>query len=161
MSTPVSNGKRKINFLDFLLIILVIAIISAAVVTVIRSNPGSISGGDKDIVYTVKCEMLDAGIATMLHIGDSIYDNETNQLLGSVVSVTEPTYITAYDKNGTPFDTGKINITLTLKASVWVEDGVYTIDKYRITAGKTLDFHTDKVSVSGYCSAIQNASEVK
>jgi hypothetical protein len=161
MSTPVSNGKRKINFLDFLLIILVIAIISAAVVTVIRSNPGSISGGDKEIVYTVNCEMLDAGIATMLHIGDNIYDNVTNQLLGSVISVSEPSYITAFDSKGRPFDTDKINITLTLKASVWVEDGAYTIDKYHITAGKTVAFHTDKVSVSGYCSAIRNASEVK
>ena len=122
MSTPVSNGKRRINFLDFLLILLVIAIISATVVTVIRSNPNRISGGDKEIVYTLKCEMLDAGMANKFHIGDHIYDNASNQLLGTVQTISDPQYITAYDSNGNQIDTGKITLTLVIKASVWVED---------------------------------------
>ena len=161
MSASVSNGKRRINFLDFLLIVLVIAIITASVVTVIRSNPNRISGGDKVIVYTVKCEMVDVAMANKFHIGDSIYDNVTNQLLGTVYTTPEAVPIIAKDENGNDYDTGKIALTLSVKASVWVEDGMYTIDKYRISAGQDVSFHSDKVYVNGYCSDIKNASEVQ
>ena len=160
MSSPVSSGKRRINFLDFLLIILIIAVISAAIVSVIRSNPNRISGGDKEIVYTVKCEMVDAGIAYLIKPGDTIYDNETNQLLGTVKTVSEPQ--PQYAQNTRlpldTIDTGKIDFYITVKAKVWVDDGMYSIDKYPISAGKTVSFHSNKVSVSGLCTSIGNTN---
>lgn len=158
MSSPVSSGKRRINFLDFLLIVLIIAVISAAIVSVIRSNPNRISGGDKEVVYTVKCEMVDAGIFYKIKEGDSIYDNETNQLLGKVVTVSEPQPKSAYNASSPSevIETGKIDLYITVKAKVWVDDGMYSIDKYPIAAGKTIEFHSDKVSVSGLCTSIGN-----
>ena len=154
MASPVSNGKRRINSLDFLLIVLIIAIVTIAIVSVVRSNPNRISGGDTEIEYTVKCELLDEKIADKIKIGDSIYDNDSNQLLGTVTKISEPEHITV--KND---QTDKINLTITIKAKVWLEDGYYSIDKYRIAAGKQIKFHSDKMSISGYCSAISPLKE--
>jgi hypothetical protein len=156
MSSPVSSGKRKLNFLDFLLILVVILLVITAVFSFINANPNRISGGDKEITYTIKCEMLDSGIYQMLKSGDKIYDNVTNQLLGEVVSVADPEPITATNKLYPliKLETGKINMYVTVKTQVWVTGGIYKIDNYQIAAGKVIEFHTDKLSVSGLCTAI-------
>ena len=154
MANPVSNGKRRFNSLDILLAILILVIVIFAIVSVVRSNPDRISGGDKEIEYTVKCELLDSNIANKIKVGDSIYDNETNQLLGTVTKISEPEQIKASGIPLLDITTDKINLTITVKAKVWLEDGCYSIDEYRIAAGKNIQFHSDKISIGGYCSAI-------
>ena len=156
MPSSVSNGKHKINFLDFLLIILIIAIISAAIVSVIRSNPNRISGGDTKITYKIKCEMVDKNAAQNLQTADFIYDNNSNQLLGSIIAI-ENTPVMANDISqfGAPLiATDKVTITITVSANAWKDNGVYSIDSFRIAAGQELEFHSEQLSLSGLCVSL-------
>lgn len=156
MANSVSNGKHKINFLDFLLIVLIVAMLSAAIVSVIRSNPNKISGYDKEITYKITCEMVDSSVNGKIQVGDNIYDNVSNQLLG-MVTLVEISNVTAIDdtsSGGSKVDTGKVLLTLTVKAGVWEDGDVYYIDSYRISAGKTIDFHSENLSLSGLCTQL-------
>lgn len=152
-----SNGKHRINFLDFLLIVLMIALVSAAIVSVISANPNKISGGDSTIIYTIRCEGIDKGIAEKLQIGDSVYDNGSNQLLGTIVEQPKVTPITA-TKEGTNelIETDKINMSITITAQAWNDSGIFSIDNFMITVGRTVEFHSESVSASGICIGINS-----
>ena len=149
-----ATGKRRINFLDFLLIILIIAIVSAAIVSVINSNPNRISGGDTDILYTIKCENVNAKAAANVKTGDLIYDNNTNQLLGTVVDtpVSEPQK--ALDNKNNEVNTGNVTLYIKVNASVWKKDGSYSIDKFRIAEGMSVSFHSAAFSLNGICVSL-------
>ena len=158
---PNNERKFKINFLDFLLMILIIAIIAAAIVSVFRSNPNRISGGDHEITYTVKCEMVNSEVAKNINIGDNIYDNETNQLLGTVEAIPTitPVYAVEYQPpfgTSVPVEvpTNLVTLTFVLKAQVWENDGRYSVDSFDIIEGKTIVFHSEKLSLSGTCASI-------
>ena len=149
-----TSGKRRINLLDFLLIILIIAMVSAAIVSVIRSNPNKISGGDTDILYVVKCENINAKAAANVKLGDKIYDNSTNQLLGMVVTAPSVEAITALNANGEETETGSVTLIIEINASVWKNNGSYSIDKFRIAEGIKIEFHSAEYSFSGICTSI-------
>ncbi len=158
---PNNERKFKINFLDFLLIILIIAIVSAAIVSVFRSNPNRISGGDHEITYTIKCEMVNAEVAKNITTGDNVYDNETNQLLGTVEAIptVTPIYAVEYQTasgGSVPVEvpTDLVTLTFVVKAQVWENDGRYSVDNYDIIEGKTIVFHSEHLSLSGTCASI-------
>ncbi len=158
MAGSANNPKRKFNILDFLLILLIITTVAITIVSVIRSNPNKISGGDKDITYTIRCEMIDGSLTDNIAVGDNIYDDVTNQLLGTVTKV-ETEVVKAVDLSSSGLlkplvDTNKVNITLTVSAKVWDRDGIYSIDNYRIAAGKQISFHSENISVTGSCLLI-------
>lgn len=149
-----NERKFKINFLDFLLLMLIIATVSAAIVSVFRSNPNKISGGNTTITYKVTCDMIDATAASNIKLGDNIYDNDSNQLLGEVVAEPVITPITAKNSDNTDVPTEKVTLVLQIKAPVWKDKGKYSVDKYDIIEGKEIVFHSEKCSFSGLCSAI-------
>lgn len=150
-----ANGKHKINFLDFLLIILIIAIITATIVSVIRSNPNKISGGDTNLTFKIKCEMVDKTVAENIAANDSIYDNATNQLLGTVVSV-ESTKVKAHQDTvlSPEIETDKVTLVIMVASTAWKDNGLYSIDSFRIAAGQTIDFHSEQISLSGTCVSL-------
>ncbi len=150
-----SQGKRRINFLDFLLIILIIATVSAAIVSVIRSNPNQISGGDTEIIFTIKCDMVDKEAAANINIDDRIYDNNTNQLLGKITSIT----ISDIVAKNTDVPTGKVAVKIDIKAAVWKNKGIYSIDSYRIAEGVTVSFHSSDFSYTGDCVKVLEIKE--
>lgn len=159
--SSLSSGKKKhrLNAIDFLLIILIVGAIAAAVVMVVRSNPNIISGGDKEIEYVVKSESLPSQLKGCISKGDLIYDDATNQVIGTVVAVSEaPTKLVGYSSiTGEPVYTevdGKTDITITVKATVWANGSSYKIDNYRIAVGMDVSFHTHATALSGQITKI-------
>ncbi len=149
-SSPV---KHKINFLDFLLIVLIIATISAGIVSVIRSNPNQISGGDTEIIYVIRCDGINKNVAQNIAQDDNVYANTSNQLLGRVIKV-EQVPITALNENNEAVNTDKVTVLLTVSAKAWKNDGIYSIDTFRIAAGLTVEFHSENLSITGTCTSI-------
>lgn len=160
-----ANGKHRVNPLDFLLIVLIIAIISAAIVSVIRSNPNRISGGDATVTYTIVCNSVNAAVSENIVVSDLIYDNESNQLLGTVKSVQatplnakgNPAYIDRLTNPDGEFTTDMVTLTITVEAMAWKDGGLYSIDKYRIAAGQTVNFHSEHFSLSGICTYLKES----
>ncbi len=160
MSSFSSGGKKhRLNALDFLLIILIVGAIAAAIVIVVRSNPNIISGGDKQIEYVVKSEELPSQLKGSISVGDLIYDDETNQLIGTVIAVSEtPTRLVGYNPiTGAPVYTdvaGKTDIAITVRATVWADGVSYKIDNYRLAVGMDVSFHTHATALSGQITKI-------
>jgi hypothetical protein len=154
-----ASGKRRINLLDFLLIILIIAMVSAAIVSVIRSNPNKISGGDTDILYVIKCENVNAKAASNVKLGDKIYDNSTNQLLGKVVAEPKAEPVKALNGHDREVDTGLVTLYIEINASVWKNDGAYSVDKFRIAEGIEIKFHSAEYSFTGICTSITEGGQ--
>lgn len=159
MASISQNKKHRFNVFDFILIVLVIVIVTLTAVKFIRSNPGIISGGEKNAVFTVTTDALPEMLKDKIKVGDSIYDTASSQLLGKVTAVQSDTYklsgvneITG-DTVTTDVD-GKIVLIITVEAPVWFSDGTYNIDGYRISVGKAVSVRTDNVSVSGECTAL-------
>lgn len=159
--SSLSSGERKhrLNALDFLLIILIVGAIAAAVAIVVRSNPNIISGGDKEIEYVIKSDGLPSQLNGCISVGDLIYDDETNQVIGTVIAVNEaPATLKGYDTaTGKPVYTevtGKTNIAITVKATVWADGSSYKIDNYRIAVGMDVSFHTHATALSGQITKI-------
>ena len=145
-------SKRKINFLDFLLFVLIIAIVSAAIVSVVRSNP-NISSGNKEIIYEIKCEMVHKNAADNIVAGDDIYDNKSNQRLGKVIG--EPVITPVTIGNGfLEKETDFVTLSFKVSAKVWSDNGAYSIDDFDLAEGKTVEFHSKHFSFSGLCISI-------
>ena len=153
MNNSEQNGKRKLNIIDYLLILMVAGLLALAVASVTSANPNRISGGDTTVTYKIKCEGLDARVAENIKASDLIYDNNTNQLLGTVTTI-ETVPITAVDPTRLFefVDTGKVNVTVTVSAQAWKDNGIYSIDGFDIAAGKTVHFHSAEFSISGLCT---------
>ncbi len=153
-----SEKKRGLNALDVILTILAIAAIAMAVANVVRANPSIVSGGDKDINYTIQVsEVLDA-LTDNVKVGDKLYDDKSGQLLGEVTAIScTQSQKKGYDKNGsevlTPID-GKSDMLITLKVSVWAENGALNIDGFRISVGMEISCHSPNISVTGVCTSI-------
>ncbi len=160
MSNLSSGGKpHRLNALDFVLIILIVGAVAAAVVIIIRSNPNIISGGDKDIEYVIETDALPSQLTGCVSVGDVIYDADSNQVIGTVVAVNEtPHKLTGYNTiTGKPVYTevaGRIDIAITVKATVWADGSSYKIDNYRIAIGKEVSFHSVSTALSGEITAI-------
>ncbi len=160
MSSLSSGGKKhRLNALDFLLIILIVGAIAAAIVIVVRSNPNIISGGDKEIEYVIKSDGLPSQLKGSIAVGDLIYDDATNQVIGTVIAVSEtPHQLKGYDPStGKPVFTEvaeKTDISITVKATVWADGSSYKIDNYRIAVGKEVSFHSPTTALSGEITTI-------
>ena len=159
--SSLSSGEKKhrLNALDFLLIILIVGAIAAAIVIVVRSNPNIISGGDKEIEYVIKSEGLPSQLNGSIAVGDLIYDDATNQVIGTVIAVSEaPSTLKGYDpQTGEPVYTeiaGKTDITITVKATVWADGSSYKIDNYRIASGMDVSFHSHATALRGQITKI-------
>lgn len=159
MASLPQNRKHRFNVFDFILIILVVIVITVTTVKFIRSNPNTISGGDKTAVCVITTEALPEALKEQIKEGDIIYDTASSQLLGKITSVQSDVYklYGVNELNGSSIATdveGKITLTLTVETSVWLEDGTYNVDGYRLSVGKEMSVRTSSVAVKGECTAL-------
>ncbi|MBO4343999.1 MAG: DUF4330 domain-containing protein [Clostridia bacterium] len=81
----IKDGKifGKINVIDFLVILLVIAVIAAGIKFVFFNN-----GGESDtLIMKFRIEEVDNFVAEKVKIGDSLYDDTGDNDLGTVIDV--------------------------------------------------------------------------
>ena len=142
--------KRKINLIDFFLIILIIVVIAAAIVTVVKADPENSASGDKLITYTIYIKLISPEIASHIQEGDTIYDNDTAQNLGTVQAI-EIIPLTASSGETTIELTNKVDIKLTITSSVYEDESAYKIGNYRLSSGSDIAFHSTSYMLSGKC----------
>ena len=157
MASLSQNRKHRFNVFDFILIVLVIIVITLTTVKIIRSNPNTISGGDKTAVCVITVSAIPEELKDQINKDDLLYDTESSQLLGKVTDVKYETYkLTGVNEATGDVSTtevsGKVTLTITFETSVWLEDGTYNIDGYRLSVGKVMSVRTGRVAVSGECS---------
>ncbi len=154
------NGekKHKLNALDVLLIIVLFGVIAMVAASIVRANPGIVSGGDKEVSYVIQVKNIPEVLKESIAIGDKLYDDESGQLLGEVTAFsTEQSFLTGYGDNSVPVVTpidGNIDMLITLKVEVWVEKNAIKIDGFRLSIGKDISCHSQNLAVTGKCVSI-------
>lgn len=174
-STKKHSGRRM-NFVDWVLILIVIACVGAFVYFAFFSELDLFGTKEEkaSIQYTVKIENVNAkmlGInvsdskgalnCDFIDTKDRVYDCKTGELIGRVISVEyekslEPTG--AVDEHGNLiYDQypGYIDIIITVSAGGSIsDDGIYSINGYELRVGADIEFRTEGYTATGKCISV-------
>lgn len=166
------NGAKKsgkFNVVDFLIILIAVAIIAVFVYAV---SPWSqikklLNQDEVNIQYVVEIRGVDKEFCNLIKDKDAVIDNVTKKSLGKVSSVesidvsTELNYQIDENNNISGIlveDPQKYDITLVITANAEYEENVgYTVNGCRIAVGEQMFFRFPKYNCSGYCVAISDS----
>ena len=154
--------KHKFNIVDFLILLLVVAIIGTAVYAVFSwSDIKTLwATSSKEILYVVELRGIDQDLIDNVKGTDIVIDSISKNQLGIVQSATSDPYsILGYtvDADGEYTatmitDGSKFNITVTISATAEYEKGVgYTVNGTRIAVGEVLDLRFPQLASTAYC----------
>lgn len=163
--------KRKFNFIDFLVLIIIIMVISVSVYAVISwSNIKSLwSASSVDLQYTVEFRGVDEEFINNIKAGNIVTDAVSKNQLGVVESVgsIEKYAVLDYTQSNVQNEDGsstavyngvlseypdKYTITVYISSPAEYEKGIgYTIDGRRIAVGEKIEMRFPEFSSAGYC----------
>ena len=166
-TTKVGGGKKgRFNIVDFILLLILAAIVAAIVLYFIPGAFNRITATDEtDITFVLEFRGVDEDFVANIKNGDSVYDSSRNYQLGSVKSVESY----AYNKLVYNEETGvaemknvpgltNLVVTVTTQAIYNYGDG-YSVNGERIAVGRAYDISLPKFNGSAYCielSAVAN-----
>ena len=158
--------KRKFNIIDFLVLIIILAVIAASIYVVISwSNIKNIwSVSTVELQYTVELRGVDQEFIDNIKSGDTVTDAVSKNQLGIVDRVDSIEKYEVLDYKKTEDGTGytgvlskypdKYNVTVYISSTAEYEDGVgYTINGRRIAVGEMIEMRFPEFSSVGYCIA--------
>ena len=175
-ATMQKNSKRKFNIIDFLVILIVVAIVGVSIYSVFSWSDTKKLWSTRTVEfnYTVELKGVDQEFIDKIKVEDVVTDGATKNQLGKVdrVDNTEKYWVVDYKKepiigdNGEP--TGednyaftkaehpyKYNITVYISSSAEYEEGIgYTVNGKRIAVGEAIDLRFPEFSQTGYCVSI-------
>ena len=163
--------KRKFNFIDFLVLLIIISVIALSIYTVVSwSNIKSLlSTSSVNLQYTVEFRGVDEEFINNIKAGNTVTDAVSKNQLGVVESVgsIEKYAVLNYtqsnvqneDGSSTPTYNGvlseypdKYTVTVYISSPAEFEKGVgYTIDGRRIAVGEKIEMRFPEFSSVGYC----------
>ncbi len=159
------SGKktRKFNFIDAVLIIIIL-LVGAAVVNVFSpfswlSNLRSDS--TREIQYTVELSGVDGEYIDAIKENDTVVDSVSKYTLGTVKAVDYNTQYTVleYDEVNQAgvlaAYPNKYNVLVTMTATASYKEGEgYSVNNYRIAVGEKLALRFPDFTGEGYCISI-------
>ena len=155
--------KSRFNFIDVIIIVLILAITAALVYLFVYKKSASSSVGEKTVVYTLKISGVNADYLSMIKENDVLLDSSTGTELGTVSKVvSKPTlYIgdtviddgnggktVAHSEYDNLFD---LYVTLSVTASV-DERGIAYIGSNRILVGSPFYVRRDAFAKKAFCT---------
>ena len=165
-----AKKKRKFNFIDFLIVLLVVALIAVAIyATSPWSHIQRLWGADEVVIdYIVEIRGVDEQFISLIEGGDAAINSVTKGNMGVVTDVERDTKTTSLhytvDENGGVHGVlheypDKYDITVHIEATAEYKTDVgYTVDGCRVAVGEELFFRFPRFSCSGYCVAIDTNS---
>ena len=142
-----TKKKLRFNIVDLIIIILVIAAVTAGVCIFLGSKLGFGKDGNekKKISYVLQLSELRDIYVDNIQNGDDAYDADTDKYLGKVVSVSSE----ATTRIGTDKSTGnmvvseiegRVDLFVTLENEAEYYDGQYFIDGIPVVVGGVVTF---------------------
>ena len=164
------DRKGKFNFIDFLLIVIALAIIATTVyVFVPKAWFGKIVADEsQDILYTVEIIGVDQKFAGNIKENHNVIDNISKSSIGTVMAVSVDSYSElkyVYDSATGTEGSGKLvtyddkhNLVVTISASALYNEGEgYYIGSCRMAVGEKLSLRFPDYSCEAYCIAVTKA----
>lgn len=167
------NTKRKFNIIDFLVLIIILAVVGASIYAVISwSNIKKLwSTSTVELQYTVEIRGVDKAFINNIRAGDIVTDAVSKNQLGTVDRVDSAKYTvfdcvekevpTEDEQSSTVVYEGalseypdKYNITVYVSSTAEYEKGIgYTINGRRIAVGEAIEMRFPEFSSVAYCVA--------
>lgn len=156
----VKKGHRKFNWVDLLLLVVVVAVLFA---TVFLIDPFSINVfGDQEnnvvLEYTVQTEYVEESLVNKVHIGDEALSAVNKASLGLVSAIrNDILYSEAhYDRESGTVSMkeypDRYNLQITITADAVFEEGKgYRVKGNRIAVGEQYSLMFPEYVGSGYC----------
>lgn len=160
------KAKRKFNFIDFLIILVLVAILGIVIYVFSPwSQIEKIWSDDKvELTYFVEIKDVDIEYIDSIREGDVITNSVTKSALGTIreISNMEKAYVYDYvlDENGNMTcvlseHPKKYNITVKVVADADFTDNVgYTVNGARVAIGEMLDMRLPNYVCSGECTGM-------
>ena len=149
--------KRKFNIVDFLVLILIVAIIGLAVYAVIYwTNVKSLWATNTmdDFQYAVELRGVDQEFVDKINNGDTVIDGVSKNQLGTVDRVDKIEKYTSFNNGALVEHPDKFNITVYISTPAEYEEGVgYTVNGRRIAVGEIIEMRFPEFSSVAYCVA--------
>ena len=174
---PVNNGnavtkkKRKFNFIDFLILLLIVALVGTLIYAF---SPWSQlkrlwTANETSIQYVVEIKGVDAEFITLIENGDSVINSVTKSSLGTVNKIDPPQQSSelyyAWNEEKLEYQgemivvPNKYDIIVYITATAeYKQDVGYTVNGTRIAVGEELSLRFPDFSHNGYCIAIATDS---
>ena len=161
--------KHKFNIVDFLILLLIVAIVGTAIYAVFAwSDIKALwSTSSKEIKYIVELREVDKDFVDNMNIekNNIVIDSVSKNQLGTVDDISsEPCRPLSYKiENGSPVgdrqdDSSKYNITIYISATAEYEKGVgYTVNGTRIAVGEILQLRFPQFASTAYCTHISES----
>ncbi len=164
-SKKTKGKKLALNFIDFILIAVMIISIGTLIFIFTSRNVVKSNGSQSTLIeYTLQFDPMREEFKNLVMVGDKVFDSEKLYAIGEVTDVS---YSTAYYK-GTDKATGAvklseypgmISMTVTIRANASVAESGYSISEYGIAIGKAMDVRMPNFTGTGICLSAAAASE--
>ena len=156
-----SKKKFKINLIDILIILLIIAAVAFGIYYIMTRGTSSsaTSEATKTIRYVVEFQNIDADFAGAIQEGDRVQYDVKKVDFGTVVGVQEsPFQVMTFDYENEVEDVslveGKIGIMVTIEVDVSETDRAFTANGSEIRVGQAYSLNFPNFFGTGYCIRI-------
>ena len=150
----------KLNVIDVILILIIIAAVSALVYIFMSGNIKNLGSQPADIEYEVTITRVREEFRGCVNVGDKVVDAVKLMAIGEVTNVRYNNSVHVI-KN---LPSGEIkyvdipenlDLIITIKASAVISNGLYMINGYHISVGTLVSVRVPNFTESGYCTTIR------
>lgn len=148
----------RFNFIDFCLIIIIIAMIATLIVYFLPNITSGFSDKDEvDLIYVIEFSGIDSEFITNIKSQDAVYDATQNYQIGTVKTVENDNYnvlvyneLTEAAEMKSHPELKNIIVTVECKA-IYSEREGYLVNGQRIAVGRKYNLRFPSFLGSGYC----------
>ena len=169
------NKRKGFNFVDFLIILIVLAIIVAAVylfspISALKKLSEKTTG---TLNYTVEIQNVDIEFIEKIKENDTVIDSVSKNTLGTVIAIEHNTKYSELNyrtnsENPSQYEgyiveyPDKYNVTVTVSAQADLLSGQgYTVSNCRIAVGEKLSLRFSDFVCEGYCVYVTPTADFK
>ncbi len=163
MKVQKSQKKFRFNFIDALLILIILAA-GAFLCYIFLSNDVDVVSENvtKEIVYEIELNEVPEEFKWKINIGDKVTDTVARYPIGEVVNVVYSDYIYSgvnAEDGGEVLTAvpGYMDVTVTIRAEANIVNNMYSIGGYDIHVGKNVCFRVPNFTGESYCTTLSEA----
>ncbi|MBQ4054441.1 MAG: DUF4330 family protein [Clostridia bacterium] len=157
-----ANKRRKLNYIDVLLLILIIVAVIGVVWFIISPYTDQLFATTYDIEYTVALNGVRVEFKDKVQVGDTLVETVGLDDIGSVTDVVyTASKFVGTDSNGHSITSDHpvlYDVMITVRAKATMQSGVYSVNGYGITAGKTIPFRVPDFIGEGVCVSVREVT---
>lgn len=155
--------KTRFNFIDVLIILIILTVIGAAVYLIVTGNIETRRSESANIEFTVRLSAVDEEYLSLIRENESVKDSSTDKVIGTIqkIAMEKTRYYgniaiparNGYTVTATEYN-DKYDVYVTISAYAKADDrGIYTIGSSRILVGAPIYFKVPSFTSVSYITA--------